>query len=172
MKITPRENEDILYEKELERIGVLVDNIHFSAAVEAYNSAITLFGYRARTLALRGYSLYRLGKYNDAIKDLKSAFDIKPDAANTLFVLGRCYAELGQIDEALKCFEEVSKLDPNTSDAYTEMGLILKYKGKAAKASSVLRKALCLNPRDRLAKSALDDLQNNPDSFRNSGNNI
>ncbi|MGL4402926.1 MAG: tetratricopeptide repeat protein [Fusobacteriaceae bacterium] len=61
---------------------------------------------------LRGMNNAQEGKYLDAIKELKVAYNKNPKNIVTLRELAYCYGELGDLEEAKKIYGEALKLDP------------------------------------------------------------
>lgn len=61
---------------------------------------------------LRGMNNAQEGKYLDAIKELKVAYNKNPKNIVTLRELAYCYGELGDLEEAKKLYDEALKLDP------------------------------------------------------------
>lgn len=158
MKTTERSKHDP-DQAELDRASIMVEKGQFAKAASLYTSMIDRYKEDPHLHALRGYALYRDGRFGEAIGDLQFASDKNPRAFNTLFVLGRCYGEVGLLDKALSCFSRVIQGRPETADAYTEIGLIMKFSGERMRAREMLEKALKLNSKDSLAKSALADLE-------------
>lgn len=74
-----------LYEKMLETVGP-------SIAKSYYNT---------------GYESYRREMYDEAIPDLKKAFEFDPSNGDALLYLGNCYRNTEQKDEAIKVYEQV-----------------------------------------------------------------
>ncbi|MGL5964027.1 MAG: tetratricopeptide repeat protein [Fusobacteriaceae bacterium] len=60
---------------------------------------------------LRGMNNAQDGKYLDAIKELKVAYNKNPKNIVTLRELAYCYGELGDLEEAKKLYGEALKLD-------------------------------------------------------------
>ncbi len=97
---------------------------------------------------LKGQALYKLGKYEEAIKVFDTVLvEEKKLGFNTdhnflvHFYKGRCFHSLNDFSNALKSYGLVLQLDPNYTEALYQVGLIYKSKGENALALQNLTKA-------------------------------
>lgn len=74
------------------------------------------------------------GKYQQALKMLKTARNMKPDDAECGLYLGQTQLELGAFDDATAVFLEVVKKNPNYTQAYYFLGQSLGKQGDLADA--------------------------------------
>jgi tetratricopeptide (TPR) repeat protein len=80
-KLILQKKKEVEIEKNVQ-IGLLLRGEQkFDVAVQSYNNALAIAGDDPRLLELKGYSLYRLGKYDEATRTLETA--LKADAANS-----------------------------------------------------------------------------------------
>ena len=59
-----------------------------------------------------GYDLYKLGKFEEAIKCYDEVLKIDPKDIDALNNKGIVLGKLGKLDEAIKCYDEASKINP------------------------------------------------------------
>jgi|TARA_B100001964_G_scaffold181083_1_gene200205 tetratricopeptide (TPR) repeat protein len=59
-----------------------------------------------------GYNLYKLGKFEEAIKCYDEVLKIDPKDIDALNNKGIVLGKLGKLDEAIKCYDEASKINP------------------------------------------------------------
>ncbi|MEO0141799.1 MAG: tetratricopeptide repeat protein [candidate division WOR-3 bacterium] len=92
-----------------------------------------------------GLTLKSLGKYDDALEEIKKSLEIKisPEGYR---VLGEIYFNKGAIDLAIKNFQESLLLDPDSAETHFFLGFALGEKGKHKEGREEVRKAIELNP--------------------------
>ncbi len=92
-----------------------------------------------------GITLKLLGKYDDALEEIKTALEIKisPDVYRTL---GEIYFNKGVIDLAISNFNESITLDPSFAEGHFLLGFALGEKGKVDESLEQVKKAIVLNP--------------------------
>jgi len=66
----------------------------------------------AQTAWLGGLYFYE-GKYDDAIRECKKAFEIQKDFVVSYYVMGECYLFQNKFDEAITAHKKVAELDPS-----------------------------------------------------------
>jgi len=59
-----------------------------------------------------GYDLYKLGKFEEAIKCYDEVLNIDPKDIDALNNKGIALGKLGKLDEAIKCYDKASKINP------------------------------------------------------------
>ncbi len=92
-----------------------------------------------------GITLKLLGKYDDALEEVKKALEIKisPEVYKTL---GEVYFNKGVVDLAIKNFQESISLDPSSAEGHFLLGFALGEKGKINESLEQVKKAIALNP--------------------------
>jgi tetratricopeptide (TPR) repeat protein len=65
----------------------------------------------------RGSAYYRLGRYNEAISDLRQAISIQRGRANDALLLGISYFQIGDYTSAATYLEQARALDPDSAEA-------------------------------------------------------
>jgi tetratricopeptide (TPR) repeat protein len=102
-----------------------------------------------------GIALYSRGNYDDAIKSLIRAADLKPADPRTYFFLSKAYdSSPTQADQVIQRFRRFSEQQPNNAQAHFYYAMSL-WKGKRAQDStldlhqieSLLQKAVQLDPK-------------------------
>lgn len=141
-----------------ERASQLIDDGEYSRAEIILDELLAQDRDEPRLYAHRGYTRYRLGKYEDAVEDFSAALLLKPNAKNTLFLRGRCLEELESFREAICDYDRVIALSPETADAYAHKGFCLEQLGELNDARSAYERALQLNPSETLALAGLKEL--------------
>ena len=84
----------------------------YSTAVRAYDAALRLDPENAYVLNLKGYSLFKLRQFDEAIAALKAAVDVQPDYAWGYFDLARAYCARKDFDLAKEARSRALALRP------------------------------------------------------------
>jgi tetratricopeptide (TPR) repeat protein len=124
-------------------------------AVEVFQQAAERYPASPRLMVGLGMALYGLGKYDDAVKSLLKATDLKPSDADAYFFLSKAYdSSPSQADEVIARFRRFSELQPRNAKAFYYYAMSL-WKGKRAQdptldlhqIESLLNKSLALDPK-------------------------
>ncbi|MEQ8189956.1 MAG: tetratricopeptide repeat protein [Candidatus Eremiobacterota bacterium] len=94
----------------------------------------------------KGNALYKLKKYEEAIKCYDKALEIDPDYAYAWFNKGNALNRLEKDEEAIKCYDKALEIDPNNANAWFCKGLALKDLKKYEEAIKCYDKVLELDP--------------------------
>ncbi|UCG30587.1 MAG: tetratricopeptide repeat protein [candidate division WOR-3 bacterium] len=86
-----------------------------------------------------------LGKYDDALEEMKYALKIR-EAHEGYRMMGEIYLRKGVIDMSIKNLEEALKFDDNSAETYFLLGLALGEKGRTQDSIEAVKKAISLNP--------------------------
>jgi tetratricopeptide (TPR) repeat protein len=89
---------------------------------------------RPAFLASLGSTLQRQGRYEEALKVLDKAVQLKPDDGELWRHLGDILVQLARFDHALLSFQQVLKLNPRHHDALYKSGALLNQIGRHAEA--------------------------------------
>ncbi len=92
-----------------------------------------------------GITLKLLGKYDDALEEMKKASEIKT-SPEVYRVFGEIYFNKGVIDLAIQSFEESIRRDPTSAEGHFLLGFALGEKGKTDESLESVKKAIELNP--------------------------
>lgn len=92
-----------------------------------------------------GIVLKALGKYDDALEEMKRATEVKitPEAYR---LMGEIYYNKGIIDLAIRNFQESLLLDGSSAEAHFYLGFALGEKGRHREGIEEVRKAIAINP--------------------------
>ncbi len=88
-------------------IGVNYHNSgNYNKAIRCYKNAITIGEESAYVHSNLGHDLYLIGKYDEAIKHLQKAIDIRGDFAIPMIIMGRIYMAKDMPNKASEWFEQ------------------------------------------------------------------
>ncbi|MGB9720243.1 MAG: tetratricopeptide repeat protein [bacterium] len=92
-----------------------------------------------------GITLKNLGKYDDALEEIKKSLEIKisPEGYR---LLGEIYFNKGIIDLAIKNFQESLLLDATSAEAHFFLGFAYGEKGMHKEGREEIKKAIQINP--------------------------
>ena len=94
-------------------------------------------------------TLYKDGKYEDAIRELKRALELDPSYNGIDDVysnLGASYEALGRHGEAAGYFEAAIRISPGLVEAYSGLGDSLYEMGRYEEAAAAFRRGVIINP--------------------------
>lgn len=125
------QNADIYFN----RGTILFETGHFNDALRDLDKAMTLAPSRYDILVAYADNLYKMNRYDQAIKYYQEMLDSKVEVAHAYFYLGKIHLFRGQREKAkaffLKCIGNEPKKFP---DAHRHLGDIFKEKGLRKKA--------------------------------------
>ncbi|MGB8217155.1 MAG: tetratricopeptide repeat protein [Candidatus Methanoperedens sp.] len=93
-----------------------------------------------------GLAYDRIGKYEEAITELKEALRLNPDYIEVHNNLGVTYDRMGKPDEAVNELKVALNLNPNYAEAHCNLGNIYTSAGRYEEAAGELEEALKINP--------------------------
>jgi tetratricopeptide (TPR) repeat protein len=105
-----------------------------------------------------GLAYDRIGKYEEAIKELNEALRLNPDYIEVHNNLGVTYDRMGMPEEAVKELKKALKLNPNYTEALCNLGNIYASSGRYEEAAGELQEALRINPELALAHNNLGNI--------------
>jgi len=123
----------------------------YHQAIEAYERSIQMEPNQKSIYAMYmnlGICLVEVGRYDEAISQLKKAISLKPDEAVLYYNLGRIMRRAEKYEEAVPYFEISLKLDPSNVYAYKILGITYAQIGKKEEAKRNLEKYLKSKPVD------------------------
>lgn len=136
------------YEKSVSAISAAIDRIG-----EAPNGDIW------RYYISRGEALIKLGRWQEAERDLKKALEIAPEEPTVLNYLGYSWAERGtNLDQAFSLIEKAISLNPNSGAIIDSLGWAHFQLGHYGDAVVHLEKAAKLAPDDPTITDHLGDV--------------
>jgi protein O-mannosyl-transferase len=96
------------------------------------------------------------GSFDEAILHYKIILDHQPNNVDALNGVAFAYNALGEINPALHHFMRLLKLYPNRSSIYFNIGILLAKIGHTADAVSYLKKAVAIDPNNKMAIKILE----------------
>ncbi|MEC9091513.1 MAG: tetratricopeptide repeat protein, partial [Planctomycetota bacterium] len=152
-----------------------LENNQILEAAKDFDQSLKLRPFHVGTLAWRGYTNGKLGKWSEAINDLQSAIDMNPMAAeqykklgdfiakhaiqyfetridnnpadtNALFSRGMAYLFLNENTKAHLDFEQTLSLDPKHGEAQVRLGTLYLKEDQPKKAYTLLSSAMKTKP--------------------------
>ncbi len=114
----------------------------YEDAVRDFNAAIQLDPMNDDLYVRRARANERLGRLDDALVDLRFAYDLKPDAVRTLLYFGDVYVKAGQAQQALGYYDKAIAIDQKYDDAYAHKADVLAGMGRDADALAAIEKAI------------------------------
>jgi YaiO family outer membrane protein len=136
-------------------------------ALAAYDALLARSPGNVDVLLGRGIVYARLGRWQDAERDLRAAAAASPAYADVWSALGNTYAWSDQPERAVDAYTRLIALQPNDAAAYVARGRALRALGRNAEARADLDKARALGGSgdafDALA-AALQPRAGNPDA--------
>lgn len=100
----------------------------------------------------------RIGKYEEAVRELNEALRLNPDYIEVHNNLGVTYDRVGMPDEAVNELKEALKLNPNYTEAHCNLGNIYARSGRYEEAAGELHEALRINPELAIAHNNLGNI--------------
>jgi tetratricopeptide (TPR) repeat protein len=100
----------------------------------------------AYDLDRQGQQLYREQKYDEALKKMREAVEMKPGDALLLNNLGYVYYAAGRYDDSLVYLQKTLAVDPHRKEAHLNIGDLYMKLGKPAEAKPHYEEFLKLMP--------------------------
>ncbi len=93
-----------------------------------------------------------------ALRRLQAAVALEPGAGGLLDSLGWAHLRLGQLDRAALFLEQAGRLEPVDAEILGHLGQMYELRADRQRAAAAFRKALGLNPDERLRRQLEDSL--------------
>lgn len=96
----------------------------------------------------RASHLVSIGREEEGAEEIRKFIQSNPDVWNAWFILGWAMRRMGRWGDALKAFERSTEcpMGDENADTFNEMAICAMETGDAARAKSLLKKALALAP--------------------------
>lgn len=94
-------------------VVVLQYDANLQAAIDLFTTALILDPKFTSAQYNRAIANKSLGKFEEAIVDLRAVVAVKPNDANALKKLGELLVQTGKLDEGTALLEKAYQLDPN-----------------------------------------------------------
>jgi tetratricopeptide (TPR) repeat protein len=147
-------NQDWVLQAQLARAYLQVKRL--DEAEHLLNRSVEQFPQVADLLRLRGSLRLLRQQWNDAIKDYRRAFTLKPDDAGARADLGFCLQQVGDVAAARQEFTEALRLDPSLEAARIQLGRLLVQLHDYPAARETIECLLRTNPDHQQARDILE----------------
>ena len=131
--------------------GLLILKEEFQSSVQLLNKAIIIAPKIADYYERLGYALWRMCKYEYALKSSLKAIELNPELIAAHQNLGVILQAQGQLDQALEATLKVIELKPDHANAHINLGGILKQQGKLDQALEATQKAINIKPKQAVS---------------------
>jgi tetratricopeptide (TPR) repeat protein len=121
---------------------------NYQNSIQAYTAAIDISRMNAESFYGRAQSNMALGKFNNAIPDLKRTVQLQPEKFEILKELCEAYRAAGNFDQATEVIEDYIVYFPEQAEAHYIHGQILFESGNYLKALSSFNYCLKLETND------------------------
>jgi tetratricopeptide (TPR) repeat protein len=101
------------------------DQRDWEAVVRATTAVGTGVNQSVESLRLRGWALYHLGRYEEALDVFSEILKLEPSTTDAALGRGRCYRMLGRVDDAAAEFSLAHRLSPTDPHPLCERGAVL-----------------------------------------------
>ncbi len=117
-----------------------------TAAINAFNQAISIDPKYAPAYYNRGFALSLAGKPDDAIASFDQAIQLDPSYKAAFYQRGSLKGQKGDFDAAMADFDKVIILDSKYAPAYYNLGHVEYFKGDLSNALDHINQGLAIAP--------------------------
>jgi len=118
----------------------------YDRAADRYAQAVGLNSSDAVLRSNYGFMLYRAGKTEEGIRQVREAVRLQPNDPEAHNTLGTVLSAEGQRDEAIAEFQRAIQLNPSYAYAHGTRGTILRDAGRLEEAIAESKRSLELDP--------------------------
>lgn len=93
-----------------------------------------------------GYAYMKMGRIDEAIRELKTVLELRPDSITARANLGSAYIRKNRLDEGIRELKTALDLNPNISRARSDLGAAYAMQNRLDKAIPEFKAAIELNP--------------------------
>jgi tetratricopeptide (TPR) repeat protein len=130
-------------------------------AIASWENALALNPNLAQGWHNRGSALAHLGRLEDAIASYNKAVELNPNDAQAWNARAYALYNMQRWEEAIICWDKVIELQQNFHEGWYNRGCALENWGRVEAAIASFKKALEIQPDFELAKTKLNQLQDN-----------
>ena len=135
--------------------GIYADKNEFGKALPFYEKAAEQDSGSLLYQFDLGSTYVKLKQFEKANALVDRELAKRPDDLNLIFLRGILAADEGNYDNAKSDFEKVLQKAPENDEVIASLGILAYNRGQNTAAEELLRRALGLNPRSRLAQYGL-----------------
>ena len=101
--------------------SLAVRGVRLQEALELVERALEKEPQNGAFLDTKGWVLYQMGKYEEALRYIQESLSVRDDSAEVWEHLGDVYEKLGNIQEAMKAWQRAYELDNNRKTVYEKL---------------------------------------------------
>lgn len=129
-----------------------------ASAIEAYEKALSLHPNSLNAHNNLGIAYRRAGRTDEAVLSLKTAIRLYPGFTEAYNNLGNALRDRGELDASIEVFEGLIRRGARIPQIHVNLGRSYREKGELLKARISFMNALKLDPQNRAALRALEEL--------------
>lgn len=138
-------------ESVLDEAAKLATSSKLTEALKRYERYLGQYPESARACHGYGVVLYRLGKFSEAVAQLRKALVIDPSYCDAYLNLGNMYREAEQYDEARACYRQVIRMKPDSVLAKANLADLYIKQDRFEDALQYAQQALIHEPNNEFA---------------------
>lgn len=147
-----------------QEIDGLIHGYQFSKALLLLNHEEDSLS--TEVLQRKGYCLFQMGNYSDAIDQYKKVMKVDSMNTHVLYQLGQVYGRNKQYADAYACYKKLILMDSLNSFYYKQYGIAASHANDPIISLANFFRAITLNPRDTEAHALLGDMLLEADQFQ------
>jgi tetratricopeptide (TPR) repeat protein len=125
-------------------------------AIRTWESAIAADPECAVLYCNLGRALFKQGKFQEALVNLRRHEGLDPGVGQCRFLLGQAFYETGELLQAKRCFLDVSAANPRDASALNALGMVQARLGQDGEAIANWKKALQIDPGFEAARKNME----------------
>ncbi|HOB75499.1 MAG TPA: tetratricopeptide repeat protein [Phycisphaerae bacterium] len=106
-----------------------------------------------------GHALFATGRYREAVKYLRKAFELQPRIVYLTYDMRQDYPNRTDFDQQVAALREALRLAPRDSDRLFMLGYVYYYGGQREQAYSIFSQLVYWHPGDALARKLMEACQ-------------
>lgn len=131
----------------------------YRKAADAYQLAAELDQGDPAARLCAGHALFALGRYREAARFIRRAFELQPRVAYLAYDIRGDYENRADFDEHLQALRKALDLAPRDPDRLFMLGYVLYYSNQRANAYAAFAQLLQVDKNDKLAASLYHNAQ-------------
>jgi len=154
------------FEAHIKICGALMDEGDWPEALKELTILSRKHGKNTEVMNMLGWAQMQNNQADQAFMTWNKVLVLDPknkmarDSITEAYLhLGRQYREKGIFTQSLVCFKKLLRMQPDNMDVLMEIGVTYDMKGEKGSAMSAYEQVLERDPKNRLARKALNDLR-------------